>query len=198
MSIKLPECGYTPRNFAALVDATGMSNASFIRKFNIKHSSFYKWCAGDRSMSHKTWETLLNDVQSHVSSTRQQSKVVFNSKGVQPVLFLVDSLSAPSSKLWEDKQIEAVAELKVVYNDSSNKVKALVFFDEPHKSYDFFIQNLKGVSAIREVILKTIAADLKSSNNAEFLLDVDRNSAAIHNSIIREIESSSNLKRRKK
>lgn len=198
MSIKLPEYGYTPKNFAALVDATGMTNAKFIRQFNIKHSSFYKWCAGDRSMSHKTWESLLVDVQSYITSSKQQSKVTFNSKGVEPVSFVVDGLTTQVSKYWEGRNVEAVAELKVTYDGDISKVKAFVYYDDTQKSYDFFIGSFNGINAVRTVILKTLSIDFKNSRNAEFLLDIDRNSAAIHSAIIREIESNSSLKRRKK
>ena len=59
MLINLPDHGYTPANYQALVELTQLSNAEFYRTFKIGESTFYKHYAGTRTMKWQEWQTLL-------------------------------------------------------------------------------------------------------------------------------------------
>ena len=56
------EHGYTPKNYQALVEATGLSNIDFIRAFDIPEQTFYKHINGTRSMKWKNWKPLKEQV----------------------------------------------------------------------------------------------------------------------------------------
>lgn len=62
--MKLPETGYTPENYKALVELTGLSNAEFYREFDIPEQTFYKHLAGSRTMKWKEWQLLYDAVVS--------------------------------------------------------------------------------------------------------------------------------------
>lgn len=60
--------GYTPKNYKLLVKSTGLSNAEFMRKFNVSESTFYANIveidnARHSSMSYKTWLKLCEKVE---------------------------------------------------------------------------------------------------------------------------------------
>lgn len=60
--------GYTPKNYQALVKSTGLSNADFMRKFDVPESTFYANIAEidnarHSSMSYKTWRKLVGEVE---------------------------------------------------------------------------------------------------------------------------------------
>ena len=63
--LKLPEQGYTPLNYQALVKLTGLSNAAFCRTFDIPEQTFYKHRSGTRTMKWQEWQALLTAIESH-------------------------------------------------------------------------------------------------------------------------------------
>ena len=60
--INLPENGYTPTNYQALVKLTRLSNADFYRKFEIAEQTFYCHLKGTRTMKWQDWQSLLDAV----------------------------------------------------------------------------------------------------------------------------------------
>jgi len=66
--INLPEQGYTPANYKALVELTQLSNAEFCRTFEIGESTFYKHYAGTRTMKWQDWQALLNTTEQYIMS----------------------------------------------------------------------------------------------------------------------------------
>jgi predicted transcriptional regulator len=66
--INLPEQGYTPKNYQALVKSTGLSNADFYRTFDIPEQTFYKHRNGTRTMKWREWAGLLDSVQQHFNT----------------------------------------------------------------------------------------------------------------------------------
>lgn len=61
-NIKLPEKGYTPANYIALVELTRLTNIGFCRQFDIPEQTFYKHRSGTRTMKWKEWQSLLDAV----------------------------------------------------------------------------------------------------------------------------------------
>lgn len=61
--IDFPENGYTPKNFEALVKATGLNNISFINSFKLSKASFYFYKKGTVTMQHKDWVMLTQKVE---------------------------------------------------------------------------------------------------------------------------------------
>ena len=59
--INLPESGYTPANYQALVKLTNLSNADFYRTFEIPEQTFYCHLKGTRTMKWRDWKELLDD-----------------------------------------------------------------------------------------------------------------------------------------
>lgn len=64
--IKLPEQGYTPANYQALVELCQLSNAEFYRTFGIGESTFYKHYAGTRTMKWQEWQQLLTKATKYI------------------------------------------------------------------------------------------------------------------------------------
>lgn len=60
--LNLPEQGYTPDNYKALVKLTNLTNADFCREFDIPEQTFYKHRLGSRTMKWKEWQSLYNAV----------------------------------------------------------------------------------------------------------------------------------------
>ena len=60
--LNLPEQGYTPANYAKLVELTKLSNVAFCELFNIPKGTFEKHGAGTTKQSHvrKVQEHLAN------------------------------------------------------------------------------------------------------------------------------------------
>lgn len=56
--LSLPEQGYTPNNYKALVKLTNLTNADFCREFDIPEQTFYKHRLGSRTMKWKEWQSL--------------------------------------------------------------------------------------------------------------------------------------------
>lgn len=63
----LPEHGYTPNNYKALVQSTGLTNAQFCREFEIAEQTFYNHLRGSRTMKWQDWEALLDKVKTKPS-----------------------------------------------------------------------------------------------------------------------------------
>ena len=61
-NLNLPEQGYTPDNYKALVKLTNLTNADFCREFDISEQTFYKHRLGSRTMKWKEWQSLYNAV----------------------------------------------------------------------------------------------------------------------------------------
>lgn len=66
--IKFTETGYTPANYQALVDATGLSNVDFYHTFNIPKPTFYQHKSGSRTMDWQSWQTLLEQVEEYLKN----------------------------------------------------------------------------------------------------------------------------------
>lgn len=60
--MKLPEQGYTPNNYRALVESTDLTNAAFYRQFNIPEQTFYTHHKGNRTMKWQDWRDLYDAV----------------------------------------------------------------------------------------------------------------------------------------
>lgn len=60
--LNLPEQGYTPNNYKALVELTKLSNAAFYRQFDIPEQTFYKHHSGTRTMKWQDWQKLVEAV----------------------------------------------------------------------------------------------------------------------------------------
>lgn len=58
MECKLPEHGYTPNNFSELVLYSGLKNADFMQKFNIKRATFYCYKSGKFNPDWQWWLEL--------------------------------------------------------------------------------------------------------------------------------------------
>ena len=63
----LPEQGYTPANYAKLVELTQLSNVAFCEQFNIPKGTFEKHKAGTRTMKWQDWQSLLAQVTDHLA-----------------------------------------------------------------------------------------------------------------------------------
>lgn len=63
----LPEQGYTPANYAKLVELTELSNVAFCEQFSIPKGTFEKHKAGSRTMKWQDWQALLNNVNNFIS-----------------------------------------------------------------------------------------------------------------------------------
>ena len=64
--INLPEQGYTPANYAKLVELTGLSNVAFCELFSIPKGTFEKHKAGTRTMKWQDWQSLLTEVTHYI------------------------------------------------------------------------------------------------------------------------------------
>lgn len=58
MACKLPDHGYTPRNFSELVLYSGLKNAEFMKRFNIKRATFYCYKSGKFNPGWQFWLDL--------------------------------------------------------------------------------------------------------------------------------------------
>ena len=64
--VQLKEHGYTPNNFSALVLYSGLKNAEFMRKFNIKRATFYCYKSGKFNPDWRLWLELKLSVERYV------------------------------------------------------------------------------------------------------------------------------------
>lgn len=64
--INLPEQGYTPANYAKLVELTGLSNVAFCELFSIPKGTFEKHKAGTRTMKWQDWQLLSTEVTNYI------------------------------------------------------------------------------------------------------------------------------------
>ncbi|MGP5041089.1 hypothetical protein [Psychrobacter celer] len=64
--LKLPEQGYTPTNYAELVELTELTNVAFCQQFNIPKGTFEKHKAGSRTMKWQDWQALRNQVEKYI------------------------------------------------------------------------------------------------------------------------------------
>lgn len=60
---KLHEHGYTPNNFSELVLYSGLRNADFMQKFNIKRATFYCYKSGKFNPDWQWWLELKLSVE---------------------------------------------------------------------------------------------------------------------------------------
>ena len=58
MTCNLCEHGYTPNNFSALVLYSGLKNAEFMTRFNIKRATFYCYKSGKFNPDWQYWLDL--------------------------------------------------------------------------------------------------------------------------------------------
>ena len=65
--LNLPEQGYTPTNYRALVELTQLSNAAFCRQFEIPEQTFYTHRSGSRTMKWQDWQSLLTQVADYLA-----------------------------------------------------------------------------------------------------------------------------------
>ena len=194
MKIPFPEVGYTPKNFDAAVNATGLSNVNFMKKFGIGHAAFYKYRNGDRSMSWRTWEVLYKDIEEFMKN-KDFKVATFKSKGVETVTFITKEITPKRTK----DTIEANVSLEVSFDGKTEQVEVEVVCNKTSQEYELMIGKNKGVDAIKRLINSFLASKgAKKNNNAEFLLDIERYSANIHSSILKSAEKVINAQRRKR
>ena len=82
--LNLPNQGYTPANYAALVKLTSLSNVDFCETFDIPKGTFEKHKSGKRTMKWQDWQSLLETVEQHnltteqdkMATTKQQKEVM--------------------------------------------------------------------------------------------------------------------------
>lgn len=67
--INLPQHGYTPANYATLVELTELSNVAFCDLFSIPKGTFEKHKAGTRTMKWQDWQALLTTTEQYIMST---------------------------------------------------------------------------------------------------------------------------------
>ena len=65
--IDLPNQGYTPDNYAALVKLTSLSNVDFCETFDIPKGTFEKHKSGKRTMKWQAWQQLLKQVDDYLN-----------------------------------------------------------------------------------------------------------------------------------
>lgn len=75
--LNLPEQGYTPANYAKLVELTGISNVAFCELFNIPKGTFEKHKAGTRTMKWQNWQSLLETVEQHLTTEQYKMKTLY-------------------------------------------------------------------------------------------------------------------------
>lgn len=68
----LPEQGYTPANYAKLVELTELSNVAFCELFSIPKGTFEKHKAGTRTMKWQDWQALLETVKQYLATEQQK------------------------------------------------------------------------------------------------------------------------------
>lgn len=66
--MNLPEQGYTPANYAKLVELTQLSNVAFCELFYIPKGTFEKHKAGTRTMKWQDWQALLETVKNYLTT----------------------------------------------------------------------------------------------------------------------------------
>lgn len=109
--INLPDVGYTPANYKALVRLTRLTNAEFYRTFDIPEQTFYKYYAGTRTMKWQDWQALLETVKQHL--TMEQNKMKYSITGIQ--FFPCDTTEQVSeNEFIESKSYSA----NIIINDS--------------------------------------------------------------------------------
>ena len=64
--LSLPEQGYTPANYAKLVELTELSNVAFCELFSIPKGTFEKHKAGTRTMKWQDWQALATEVIKYI------------------------------------------------------------------------------------------------------------------------------------
>lgn len=67
--MNLPNQGYTPANYAKLVELTELSNVAFCELFDIPKGTFEKHKSGKRTMKWQDWQLLLNITEQYIMST---------------------------------------------------------------------------------------------------------------------------------
>lgn len=72
MNTNLPDQGYTPANYAKLVELTKLSNVAFCELFNIPKGTFEKHKAGTRTMKWQDWQSLLTEVTKHIKESNMK------------------------------------------------------------------------------------------------------------------------------
>lgn len=70
--MNLPEQGYTPNNYKALVELTKLSNADFYRQFDIPEQTFYKHLNGSRTMKWQEWQSLLTTANEYLNPNQDK------------------------------------------------------------------------------------------------------------------------------
>lgn len=73
--LKLPDQGYTPANYAKLVELTELSNVDFCERFNIPKGTFEKHKAGKRTMKWQEWQELLTHVKTYIKDNNMTTLI---------------------------------------------------------------------------------------------------------------------------
>lgn len=72
--INYPDVGFTPNNFQALVNASGLNNKMFIEVFGMDRASFYFYKNGDVTMQHKDWQILKDKVEGKIITGKKKEQ----------------------------------------------------------------------------------------------------------------------------
>lgn len=64
--ISLPEYGYTPANYQALVELTKLKPKGFYKQFDIAERTFFNHRSGERTMSWQEWQSLVENVKQYL------------------------------------------------------------------------------------------------------------------------------------
>ena len=88
--INLPEQGYTPTNYAKLVELTQLSNVAFCELFSIPKGTFEKHKAGTRTMKWQDWQVLLETVKQHLTTEQNKMKAYKFESHSKATKFMID------------------------------------------------------------------------------------------------------------
>lgn len=64
----LPEYGYTPANYQALVELTNLSSKGFYTQFDIAERTFFNHKSGARTMGWQEWQSLVLLVKQYLET----------------------------------------------------------------------------------------------------------------------------------
>ena len=81
-----PEQGYTPANYAKLVELTGLSNVAFCELFSIPKGTFEKHKAGTRTMKWQDWQALATKVTKYIKEINMHGWYAKQSANSEPTL----------------------------------------------------------------------------------------------------------------
>ena len=88
--LNLPEQGYTPANYAKLVELTQLSNVAVCELFDIPKGTFEKHKAGTRTMKWQDWQYLIESVKRYLTMEQKNMSETYKARShSQAVRFMM-------------------------------------------------------------------------------------------------------------